>query len=71
MIFIVYWVWLPQFVNYSISFWLFLRKYLILERQLELSGCEWEKYEPSILVPKSQKSWGKSGGQKVYSCQAL
>ncbi len=26
-------------------------------------GCEWENIR-HVLVPKSQKSWGKSGGQK-------
>ncbi len=40
-----YWVWL-HFAIYSTRFWLFLRKYPILERQI--SGCEWETYQPSI-----------------------
>ncbi len=55
-------MWLPHFPG-TLRFLLFLRKYLILERQI--SGCEWENIMSHLLVPKSQKSWGtsKSGGQ--------
>ncbi len=56
-----YWMWLPHFVYYLIRFLLFLQKYPILECQI--SGCEWENMS-HLLVPKSQKSWGKSDGQK-------
>ncbi len=42
-------------------FWLFLRKYLILERRI--SGCEWETYEPSIGTNISKRlrwvDWSK------------
>ncbi len=42
-------------------FWLFLHKYPNLERQI--SGCEWEKYEPSIGTKISKKlryvGWSK------------
>ena len=48
------------FFNYLTFFLLFLWKYSILKCQI--SGCEWEKYEPSIGI--NILSWGKSGGQK-------
>ncbi len=60
-----YWMWLPHFAMYLARFWLFLGKYPILERQI--SGCEQEKnMSHLVLVPKSQKSWGKSGSQKKW-----
>ena len=48
-----------KFAIYLTRFLLFLRKYSILERQI--SGCEWEKYEPYIGTKISKKLGG--GGQ--------
>ncbi len=59
-----YWVWLPHLAIYLTRFWLFLRKYPILERQI--SGCEWEKYEPSIGT-KNLKNFEVSWGSKKWS----
>ncbi len=54
-----YWVWLTHFAIYLTRVWLFLLKNPILEWQI--SGCERENMS-HLLVPKSQKLWGKLGG---------
>ena len=63
MLFLVLLSVVTTLMNYMTHFWLFLRRYLILERQI--SGCDWENMN-HLLVPKSEKSWGKPGGQSTF-----